>query len=112
MGEKPLITKTLKSILLITIITILIYNNTFVLATPSIIDQLITNLQAEIIDTLIKLFNTTLSIMRIAYIVLAALGIFLWASGIESYRGKKLIIGAIILAIAVEYLSRVKIPTP
>ena len=107
-----MITKTLKSILLITIITILIYNNTFVLATPSIIDQLITNLQAEIIDTLIKLFNTTLSIMRIAYIVLAALGIFLWASGIESYRGKKLIIGAIILAIAVEYLSRVKIPTP
>ena len=112
LGENVFASKTLKTILLTTVITVVITNSAPALATPSIIDQLITNVQTDIIDTLIKLFNTTLNIMRVAYIVLAAIGVFLWASGIESYRGRKLIIGAIILAIAVEYLSRVKMPTP
>jgi len=104
--------KRFKAALLTTIIVVVITNNALVTAAPSVIDQLITTIQTEIIDTLIKLFNTTLSIMRVAYVVLAAIGVFLWATGMESYRGKKLIIGAIILAIAVEYLSRVKLSIP
>lgn len=104
--------KTLEIMLLATLIAVIISNKALVLATPNIIDQLITNIQRDIIYTLIKLFNTALNIMRVAYIVLAAIGIFLWASGIESYRGRKLIIGSIILAIAVEYLSRIKLSIP
>jgi len=79
------------------------------LAAPSVIEKLLSQVQAEVIDTLVKVFSTVLTIMRVAYFVLGAIGVFLWASGIESYRGRKLIIGAIILAIAVEYLSQVSL---
>ena len=62
------------------------------------------------IDSFVKQFisivlKTTLSIMRIAYTAMIAVGILLWATGIEPYKAKKLIIGALVLAAAVESLG-------
>jgi len=62
------------------------------------------------IDTFVKQFisavlRTTLSIMRIAYTAMIAVGILLWATGIEPYKAKKLIIGALVLAAAVESIG-------
>lgn len=70
----------------------------------------IVNKALKEIDSFVKQFisavlKTTLGIMRIAYTAMIAVGILLWATGIEPYKAKKLIIGALVLAAAVESIG-------
>lgn len=95
--------------IIIEILTALIINTLVVNALPSIIDQIINEIDKEFFSTMNRVFNLILKIMRVAYIVVGAIGVLLWALNIETYRGKKLIIGAIITAIVVEYLSRIQL---
>jgi cytochrome b subunit of formate dehydrogenase len=48
-----------------------------------------------------------LFLARIVYIVVALIGVILWFSGLQPYKGKRYTIGAGILAIAVEILNMV-----
>jgi uncharacterized membrane protein YuzA (DUF378 family) len=48
-----------------------------------------------------------LFLARIVYIVVALIGVILWFSGLQPYKGKRYTIGAGILAMAVEILNMV-----
>jgi len=54
-----------------------------------------------------KVIKLLLFIARIVYIVIAIVGVTLWFSGIQPYKGKRYTIGAGILAIAVEILNMI-----
>lgn len=104
----------MKSVLAMILTLILIANvvvmSGITLATPNIVKQIIEEFNKEFFSTISLFYKVLVNVMRVVYIVLAAIGILLWAAGIEPYKGRKLIIGAIVLAIAVEYLSRITLP--
>lgn len=104
----------MKSVLAMISILILIANivvmSGITLATPNIVKQIIEEFNKEFFSTISLFYKVLVNVMRVVYIVLAAIGVLLWAAGIEPYKGRKLIIGAIVLAIAVEYLSRITLP--
>ncbi len=95
-------------ILLLTLSTIL-KNTIHVSASPSIIDTVFSEVENQVMNILEKLFLMALNIMRVAYMVLAAIGVLFWTTGFEPLRGKRLLISALILAVAVEYLSSINI---
>lgn len=95
-------------ILLLTLSTIL-RTAIHVSASPSIVDTVFNEVESQVMNILEKLFLMALNIMRAAYIVLAAIGVLLWTTGFEPLRGKRLLISALILAVAVEYLSSINI---
>jgi len=48
-----------------------------------------------------------LFLARIVYIVVGIIGVILWFSGLQPYKGRRYVIGAGILALAVEILNMI-----
>jgi len=44
---------------------------------------------------------------RVIYVIVGLVGIILWASGLQPHKGKRFVIGAVILAIVTEVLSKI-----
>ncbi|MGB9730067.1 MAG: hypothetical protein ACP5GU_08560 [Thermoprotei archaeon] len=63
--------------------------------------------EAESLTKLIltKVFYFLLLIARLIYISLALGGILEWFTGISPYKGRRMIIGAAIIALAVEFIN-------
>jgi len=68
----------------------------------------IENILQEIENILNYTINRVLAIIkkiiRGLYVTLFGIGIVLWATGINSGRGRQLIIGAVVLAVVAEFL--------
>lgn len=52
-----------------------------------------------------KLIKMLLFVARIVYIILAIVGLILWLSGLQPFKGRRYTFGAVALAIAVEILT-------
>ncbi len=54
---------------------------------------------------LIKVFDFLLLIARLIYMSLALAGALMWFSGLSPYKGRRMIIGAAIIALIVEFIN-------
>jgi len=54
-----------------------------------------------------RIYSLALDVMRLAYNAMLAVGILLYATGFDSFRGKRLIVGALVLAAATEGLATI-----
>lgn len=54
-----------------------------------------------------QIISFLIYLARIIYVIVGLIGIILWASGLQPHRGKRFVIGAIILAILTEILSMI-----
>ncbi len=64
---------------------------------------------ATLKHTLVKAYYILISLARILYLVLGLAGSIAWFSGFSPYKGRKMVIGALILAILTEIITRFNI---
>jgi len=69
------------------------------------INDLVNKIEYIIKYALNRVIALVIDVARIAYVLLAVLGFLLWASGYSTYTGRKMLIGAVLLAIIVELLG-------
>ncbi|RLE81743.1 MAG: hypothetical protein DRJ52_03495 [Thermoprotei archaeon] len=72
-----------------------------------VFEKILSNLEQLIKIAVNRALKFVLTIARAIYILMAAVGVLLWATSWSPTRGKQLILGAIIIMILVEYLSTV-----
>jgi hypothetical protein len=53
-----------------------------------------------------EIVNFLIFLGRIIYIIVGLVGLILWASGLQPHKGKRFVIGAVLLAIIIEVLSK------
>ena len=106
MLEKNLI---LMTILLCTLIAMPTYSvlaeNDWSQNAVNAINDLVNKIEYIIKYALNRVIALVIDVARIAYVLLAVLGFLLWASGYSTYTGRKMLIGAVLLAIIVELLG-------
>ena len=66
------------------------------------ISKFLTGIQELFLFVVHKGLEVLITIARASYVALGLLGLALWATGISPYRGRHLIIGAVVLAIMAE----------
>ncbi len=66
------------------------------------IDRFIAGAQELLLYAIRRGLEALIMIARASYVALGLLGLVLWATGISPYRGRHLIVGAIVLAIIAE----------
>ncbi|MCD6510853.1 MAG: hypothetical protein J7L11_10770 [Thermoprotei archaeon] len=77
----------------------------WVLITQRYIDSLIAGMREILHHALLSILGLALDLARVAYIVMAVIGLLMWASGFSTYSGRKLLIGSLILAVLVEVMN-------
>ena len=68
-------------------------------------NDMVRDITQSIVDFINVLKNSAITIGRVLSTALIAIGLVLWASDVFSYRGRKLIIGGIILMLLIELIS-------
>ncbi|RLF21609.1 MAG: hypothetical protein DRJ68_03095 [Thermoprotei archaeon] len=76
--------------------------NKYINGFKSAIDDFLSSIQEALIYVINKGLIFLVTVIRASYVALALLGVVLWASGFSPYRGRSLILGAIILAVVSE----------
>ena len=66
------------------------------------IDRFMTGVQELFLYAIHRGLEVLITIARASYVALGLFGLVLWATGISPYRGRHLIVGAIVLAIIAE----------
>ncbi|RLF16385.1 MAG: hypothetical protein DRJ66_03205 [Thermoprotei archaeon] len=69
------------------------------------IDDLVNRIEDIMKYALMRVMELVIDIARIAYVLMAVLGFLFWASGYSTYTGRKMLLGALLLAIVVELLG-------
>ncbi|MCD6459006.1 MAG: hypothetical protein B6U95_00725 [Thermofilum sp. ex4484_82] len=75
-------------------------------AESEIIEEIIASFEEIVISGLNRLLTAIINIARAIYILLGIAGVILWATGFNPGRGKQLIIGAIVIAVLLEMLTK------
>ncbi|MCX8204151.1 MAG: hypothetical protein N3H31_00575 [Candidatus Nezhaarchaeota archaeon] len=73
----------------------------------TLIDEVLSVLQGSLTYFLSKLLSLVITIARASYIAIGLIGLFLWLSHISPYRGREMVIGSILIAIASEVAARI-----
>ena len=81
--------------------------NDFLSKVKEKVDAFLTGVQELFLFTLQRGLEVLITIARASYLVLGLLGIVLWGTGVSPYRGRHLIVGAVVLAIVTEVLRGV-----
>lgn len=68
----------------------------------SSIDRLLSGVKETLIYVVRRGLEVLIAVARVSYVAIGLLGLTLWATGVSPYRGRHLIVGAIILAIVSE----------
>ncbi len=68
-------------------------------------NDMVRDITQSIVDFINVLKNSAITIGRVLSTALIAIGLVLWASDVFSYKGRKLIIGGIILMLLIELIS-------
>ncbi len=68
-------------------------------------NDMVNDITQSIVDFINMLKESAITIGRVLSGALIAIGVVLWASDVFSYRGRKLIIGGIILMLLIELVS-------
>lgn len=66
------------------------------------IERFLTGVQDLFLFTIRKGLEVLITLARASYVALGLLGLVLWATGISPYRGRHLVVGAVVLAIIAE----------
>jgi len=69
------------------------------------IDKFMTGVQELFIYTIHRGLEVLITIARASYVALGLLGLVLWATGVSPFRGRHLLVGAVVLAIMAEVAS-------
>jgi len=69
-----------------------------------LLDKIMTGIRAMLSKTLVEITSIAVEAARLSYVAMAIIGLLLWASGFSPYTGRRLMIGAVILAMVTELL--------
>lgn len=78
-----------------------------VMRVQSFIDRILRMVEDVTLHTLRGMLRLLISLARIAYIVLAVIGLIMWATGFSVYSGRKFLMGSLLLALLVELMRGV-----
>jgi len=93
---------------LLALIALVVLSSAVVIAQPrgsEVVDNVLGQIEDLITTALDKLYAVFINVARGLYMLLAVAGVLLYATGFNAHRGKQLIIGAIIIAVLLEFVA-------
>ncbi|RLF15134.1 MAG: hypothetical protein DRJ97_04775 [Thermoprotei archaeon] len=76
-------------------------------AIKEVVDSVLKVIQDSTIYFASRLLELVITIARAFYLVVGLIGLFLWASHISPYRGRGMVLGALLMAIVAEVAARI-----
>ncbi|GEM_PF-2543791 len=75
--------------------------------TRNAVDSIFKVMEIGVFYLITKLTSFILTLMRITYFVVGLIGVLLWGSGFSGYRGRNMIVSAIIMAVISEVAATI-----